>query len=97
MAFRRNKQKAKAWKEWLSRNSDELIRQCSVPAEIVNYEQRWWYLEHHGIDGISGWTIEMLSDTQMERLYELMVRELGEEGFLHVYLTRAIADRRAAK
>jgi hypothetical protein len=95
MSFRRDKIKSDKWNDWLRRNADTLIAECGVPREIVMDEHRCWYLEHHGDDGVTGWSIELLSDQQAKRLRELAWNELGERGFLWKDIDRLLERRRS--
>lgn len=97
MSFRRDKEKASRWREWLGRNRDELIAICGVPYEIVTDQDRWWYLEHHGDDHLTGWNIEMLNDEQARRLRDLVWRELGERGYLYRDIDRMLEQRHSSE
>jgi hypothetical protein len=75
VSFRRNGDKALAWKRWVGQHRDELTA-GGVPDAVFSDELRWWrFLEEGGLDTDTGWCVEMLSPQQAETLRGLITRE----------------------
>jgi hypothetical protein len=78
MGFRRNSEAAREWKQWLLRHRDELVS-CGLPDSVLQEKHSWWRFLEHGYDEPTGWKPEMLSSSQVRRLYDFVLREHGRE------------------
>ena len=47
MSFRRDKEKALRWQQWLQKQHDELIA-CGVPHRLLEDQSHWVYFLEHG-------------------------------------------------
>lgn len=65
MSFRRDKEKALRWQQWLQRHRDELLA-CGIPQAVLEDESYWGYFLDHGYFTPSGMGGPLIDVDRME-------------------------------
>ncbi len=82
MSYRRNNERALAWREWL-RENERALNECHLPEIVLSSEAHWWdflmhgYLDHH--DDPSDFSLDNLSPEEMRCLKNFLESHLAEE------------------
>ena len=80
MAYRRDSQKDRAWRNWLGTHR-EALDACRLPPSVLANEDTWWdflmhgHLAHHGTDTFK---VDDLTREQMQALHTFLEAELSE-------------------
>lgn len=82
MSYRSENKERISWRKWLLRHQTALAA-CRLPALVLQDEKHWWdflmhgYLDHH--EDPSRFTVDALSRTEKQMLFEFLKAELTEE------------------
>lgn len=79
MAFRKDKQRATEWKQWVQRHQSALTA-CGLPEDVYHDRAAWYYFLDHGhlsTGKTRHWfSLAQLSRPQMQRLRDFVQSEV---------------------